>query len=121
MAQIFPQPRLANGQLMDSVLGLNFAVIGDEALLAGVSASTRARWQALGVVMLPARDPELRAWLVQHGAGAVLLRPDRYIMGMAQTALELDRLSTLLPATVPASEPASETASEPARLAGLAH
>lgn len=98
VAQIFPQPVLADGQLMDVVIGLNFAVIGDEAVLAGVSDETRERWQAQGLVTLPAHDPQVRAWLDQQGVRAVLLRPDRYVLGVAQTATELDRLSALLPA-----------------------
>ena len=97
VAQVFPQPLLADGRLLDACLGLNFAVIGDEAVLNAVSEDTREHWQAQGVVMLPARDPEVQAWLVQQGVHAVLLRPDRYIMGVAHTGADLDRLSALLP------------------------
>jgi 3-(3-hydroxy-phenyl)propionate hydroxylase len=98
VAQVFPQPMLADGRLLDAVLGLNFAVIGDEAVLGAVNDDTRSHWQAQGVVVLPARDPEVQAWLTQQGVRAVLLRPDRYIAGVAQTGSELDRISTLLPA-----------------------
>ena len=38
------------------------------------------------------------AWLAEHGVRAVVLRPDRYVMGVANTAAELDRVSHLLPA-----------------------
>ena len=98
VAQVFPQPMLADGRLLDAALGLHFAVIGDEALLDGVSVETRALWRALGVVVLSAQDPELQAWFTQHGVRAVLLRPDRYIAGVAQTAAELESLNALLPA-----------------------
>jgi 3-(3-hydroxy-phenyl)propionate hydroxylase len=99
VAQIFPQPVLANGQLMDAAIGLNFAAIGDEALLSGVSDETREAWQAQGLVTLASDgQPEVRAWLDQQGVRAVLLRPDRYIVGVAQTASELEHLSALLPA-----------------------
>ena len=98
VAQVFPQPVLADGRLLDTALGLNFAVIGDETVLSAVSEDTRNGWQAQDVVVLPARDPELRAWLQQHGVQAVVLRPDRYIAGMAQTPAELDSLCALLPA-----------------------
>jgi 3-(3-hydroxy-phenyl)propionate hydroxylase len=89
----------SDGRLLDTVLGLNFAVIGDEAVLNAVSEDTRERWQDQGVVQLPARDPEVQAWLQQQGVRAVLLRPDRYIAGVAQTGHELDRISALLPTT----------------------
>ena len=98
VAQVFPQPMLADGRLLDTALGLNFAVIGDEAVLGTASDETRERWQAQGVVVLPAHDPEVRAWLQQQGLRAVLLRPDRYIAGVAQTGAELDSISALLPA-----------------------
>ncbi len=97
-AQIFPQPMLANGRLLDTLLGLNFAVIGDPSVLEGVSDRTREIWKAQGTVQLSYMDPEVRAWFDQHAVRAVLLRPDRYIMGLAETSLALDRISTLLPA-----------------------
>jgi len=98
VAQIFPQPTLANGRLLDTLLRLNFAVLGEDNVLAAVSEDTRERWQAQGVVTVPASDPELKAWLDQQGVRAVLLRPDRYVLGVAQNSGELDRLSALLPA-----------------------
>jgi 3-(3-hydroxy-phenyl)propionate hydroxylase len=98
VAQVFPQPLLADGRLLDTALGLHFAVIGEEQVLASASHSTRARWQAQGLVVRPAHDPELQAWLQANGVRAVLLRPDRYILGVAQTGAELDQLSRLLPA-----------------------
>lgn len=98
VGQVFPQPIMMDGRLLDAALGLNFAVIGDEAVLQAVSDETRERWQAQGVVTLPARDPEVQAWLAQQGVRAVLLRPDRYIAGVANSGADLDRISALLPA-----------------------
>ncbi len=98
VGQVFPQPMLADGRLLDTVLGLNFAVIGESAVIDGVSDETRENWQATGMVVMLAGDPEIQAWLAQQGVRAVLLRPDRYIAGIAQTGHELDRISTLVPA-----------------------
>jgi 3-(3-hydroxy-phenyl)propionate hydroxylase len=97
VAQIFPQPQLADGRLLDTQLGLKFAVIGETSLLDAVSEETRSRWQTSDVVVLPARDPEVLAWLKQHGVQGLVLRPDRYIMGVAHTGDDLDRLSAWLP------------------------
>jgi 3-(3-hydroxy-phenyl)propionate hydroxylase len=100
VAQVFPQPMLADGRLLDTVLGLNFAVIGEPSVLDSVSDATRELWQAQGVVVLPARDPEVRTWFEQQGVCAVVIRPDRYILGTAQTGAELDSISALLPVAV---------------------
>ena len=97
VAQVFPQPQLADGRLLDAALGLQFAVIGDADVLAAASEATRANWEAQGAVVLPARDPEIQGWLQQQGVHAVVLRPDRYILGVARTGAELDNISTLLP------------------------
>jgi 3-(3-hydroxy-phenyl)propionate hydroxylase len=97
VAQVFPQPMLADGRLLDAALGRHFAAIGDAEVLDSVSVETRALWRSLGVVMLPARDPEVQAWLRQQGVSVVLLRPDRYILGVAQSGADLDSLSALLP------------------------
>ena len=101
VGQVFPQPVLADGRALDSVVGLNFALVASDALIQGVSAATRARWDAQGVVLLSASDPALGDWLHEHGAQAVLLRPDRYILGLARDAAELDAISACLPHRAP--------------------
>jgi 3-(3-hydroxy-phenyl)propionate hydroxylase len=98
VARVFPQPLLSNGHLLDTHLGSHFAVIGDTAVLDSVSADTRARWNAHGVVQVTDDGDELRAWLTEHGVRAVMLRPDRYVMGVAHTAADLDAVTRLLPA-----------------------
>ena len=92
VGQIFPQPELADGRLLDQVLGVHFAVIGTPEVLAQVSADTRQRWQHHGTVVLVATDPLVLTWLQTQHVTAVLLRPDRYIAGIARNASELDRI-----------------------------
>ena len=58
-----------------------------------VAACSRAQWQQWQVVSQPAQDLALRAWLDQHQVQAVVVRPDRYILGMANTSAQLDALS----------------------------
>ena len=97
VAQIFPQPKLSNGRLLDVELGLNFAVIGFEDVLNDVSEVTRERWLSHSVVLVPASSSEIQAWLLQNNVRAVMVRPDRYILGTAQSSAELDSISALLP------------------------
>lgn len=68
---IFPQPRLADGRLMDDVIGQRFAIVGETTLLEHLRPDA---------VLLPHVGQE---WLIQHGVRAALLRPDRYIFAVA--------------------------------------
>ncbi len=68
----FPQPRLADGRLMDDAIGQRFAIVGEVGLL------THLRPDA---VLLPGVGSE---WLERHGVRAALLRPDRYIFDVAR-------------------------------------
>jgi 3-(3-hydroxy-phenyl)propionate hydroxylase len=69
---IFPQPRLADGRLMDEAIGQRFAVVGEADLVNGVRADA---------VLLPGLGLD---WLEQYGARAAVLRPDRYIFALAR-------------------------------------
>jgi 3-(3-hydroxy-phenyl)propionate hydroxylase len=71
LGTIFPQPRLANGQLMDEAIGQRFAIVGEVSLLAT---------KRPDAVLLPDAGAE---WLAGHGRRAAILRPDRYIFDIA--------------------------------------
>jgi 3-(3-hydroxy-phenyl)propionate hydroxylase len=71
MGAIFPQPRLADGRLMDDAIGNRFAVVGEIGLLASLRPDA---------VLLPDVGAD---WLSAHGARAALLRPDRYVYCLA--------------------------------------
>ncbi len=93
VGQTFPQPQLSNGQWLDEAIGNHFAVIALPELLQEVSPQTRAQWKQWQVVSQSAQDKSLRAWLDQQSVQAVLVRPDRYILGMVNTSAQLDALS----------------------------
>jgi 3-(3-hydroxy-phenyl)propionate hydroxylase len=102
VGQVFPQPRLDDGRLLDEATGMRFAVLGERKAIAAAAPATRARWQRLGAAVLPDASREVAGWLAERRACAVLLRPDRYVFGLARDAADLDRLSTALPGTEPA-------------------
>ena len=97
VGQPFPQPLLDDGRLLDARLGNRAAVIGRAAVLDGVSDDTRDAWRHWGAVVLPATDAALRDWLDSHGVAAIMLRPDRYILGMATSSGELDAVTACMP------------------------
>ncbi|MDD2546350.1 MAG: bifunctional 3-(3-hydroxy-phenyl)propionate/3-hydroxycinnamic acid hydroxylase [Burkholderiaceae bacterium] len=88
--QLFPQPTLATGQRLDEAVGPRFALIGTADLLAQVDAD-------LVAIEASEREPALRDWLAAHGCAAVVLRPDRYVLGVARNAAELQALVERLP------------------------
>jgi 3-(3-hydroxy-phenyl)propionate hydroxylase len=94
---LFPQPRLADGRRLDEAIGEGFAVLGDARTIDAVDTATRARWTAAGAVVL--RDPgeAVSAWWRERGATAVVLRPDRYLLGAASDAAGLAALSATIP------------------------
>jgi 3-(3-hydroxy-phenyl)propionate hydroxylase len=94
----FPQPRLRDGRLLDELLGRRSAVIGRRDALRAAAPATAERWHRSGAIVIDQPEPGIDAWLDAHGAQAVILRPDRYIVGVARTGPELDRISQYLPA-----------------------
>ena len=109
---LFVQPRVGEtgeGTLLDDVVGPNFllATTGEEAQGWLTPASLDA-WDRLGgerIVIgegVTARDDGVRRlherdhlfgdWMAQHGAAAVVARPDRYVYGVARDAEELNRM-----------------------------
>jgi 3-(3-hydroxy-phenyl)propionate hydroxylase len=93
---LFPQPRLADGRRLDEALGDAFAVLGDAAAIDAVDAATRERWRAAGAVVLPDPGEAVAAWWRTRGMAAVVLRPDRYLLGAARDAGELAAVSALM-------------------------
>ncbi len=93
----FPQPRLGDGRLLDDLLGRRSAVIGRADALAAAAPATAERWRRSGALIIDRPEAPIGDWLVAHAAHAVILRPDRYIVGVARTGADLDRISQYLP------------------------
>jgi len=105
---LLPQPRVRDGDgawaLLDEMLGARFAIVG----IGAVRASLRARFEDEldGVVISVARPGEpvadtdrveaepglLRAWFEDHDCTWAIVRPDRYVFGVASRSDELETL-----------------------------
>ena len=87
---LFPQPRLADGALMDQRFGYGWRLVVD-ATLPSVAVA--------GLTVVPMGSGDAReadgvvaAWLQRHGCHAAVVRPDHYVYGTAASEAELDAL-----------------------------
>ncbi len=88
------QPRLSNESRMDDMVGMRFALLIAPALLQALPQAERDALDAAGVKVL---EHEGRDYLAALGKQALLIRPDRYVLGSASTLQELQTVLGLLP------------------------
>jgi 3-(3-hydroxy-phenyl)propionate hydroxylase len=81
------QPRLADGRLLDDVAGSRFA------LITSIDVPTNSEL----AIFRPGAGDELQAYLDRLGCAAVLIRPDRYVLGTANSSAELRALLARIP------------------------
>jgi 3-(3-hydroxy-phenyl)propionate hydroxylase len=84
------QPRLGDGARLDDRVGYRFALLAQPAFVSALPAGTRQRLDHIDAAVIAA-DGEAADYLVRLNAGAVLIRPDRHILGVASSVAELDR------------------------------
>lgn len=77
------QVRLADGRRSDDVVGSRFALFVREEL---------APAYPVGAAVITSAEPEVARWLDELETNAVLVRPDRYILGLADDAASLAEL-----------------------------
>ena len=90
--QIAPQPRLADGTRLDDRVGYRFAALLQPDFAADLPADTLGRLVDREVVVVADDAPEPQAWLQAADASAILVRPDRYVLGAAHSLQELNAL-----------------------------
>jgi len=83
------QPRLADGTLLDDRVGYRFAVLATRRLADAMPAATRAELDDSDTAFVVA-DGEAADYLAALATEAVVIRPDRHILGVAATPTELD-------------------------------
>jgi 3-(3-hydroxy-phenyl)propionate hydroxylase len=91
---IAPQPRLSDGRLLDDHIGYKHALL--------VHSSDHVPGIA-GRDIVVISDPALQSWLAELNVKAVLLRPDRYVAGVAS---ETNDIAALVQRVLPAYSPA---------------
>jgi 3-(3-hydroxy-phenyl)propionate hydroxylase len=87
------QPLLADGRRLDDVVGYRHALL--------INPGWNMPTPGDGLIAVPADSAPARAWLDRLQAGAVLLRPDRYVAGVARRPAEIAALLRGVPVAVP--------------------
>lgn len=96
-----PQPRLADGRLLDDVAGLGFAVVARPDVLAHLALDLRTALKDARIALVPATGAAAD-WLTGLDAAAVVVRPDRYCYGAyAEAGALAAALRDLLPVVAP--------------------
>ena len=75
---------MPDGTLLDDRVGYRFAVLATRSLVDQLSPATRALADG-GDVVLVVAEGEVAAYLAELQTEAVVIRPDRHILGIAST------------------------------------
>jgi 3-(3-hydroxy-phenyl)propionate hydroxylase len=92
LGTLFAQPRLEDGRLMDDASGEQFTILALPDLIDSLDPDVRRRWLEEEVAIIADGSAETRAALTAVGARGVVLRPDRYLLGTADSIDDLERL-----------------------------
>lgn len=91
------QPILADGTRLDDMVGAHFVLAARRDLYEALPASTRHALEEDGDVITLLDPLKIDRILDATAAGAVVIRPDHYILGAADTATDLERLARSIP------------------------
>ncbi|MFF5790693.1 bifunctional 3-(3-hydroxy-phenyl)propionate/3-hydroxycinnamic acid hydroxylase [Paeniglutamicibacter sp. NPDC012692] len=91
------QPILADGVRLDDMVGSRFLLATTPELYAAVPAPLRERLEEHGDVVVLFDPAKVGQILEAAGARAVVVRPDRYILGLGDTPEALERLIRSIP------------------------
>ena len=101
------QPLLADGSRLDDLVGPRFLVAAEASLMQAVGDAARSALDADPETVVFTDPGKVGDLLAATGTAAVVVRPDRYILGTAGSAQELEGLLNLVPTlNLPAAQPA---------------
>ena len=94
------QPRLKNGERLDDHVGYRFAVLARTELAHTLADRLRDDLKRVDGVVVAA-DGEVQDYLARMGENAIVIRPDRYVLGVATTGVEIDAILSRVPKLTP--------------------
>ena len=92
---LFPQPKLISGELLDDLIGRRWAILIRRNFSSKIPDDIIKKIESAGLVMINDPSSSLQNWLSDKDVNAVLIRPDRYIVGSAKSINELQELITI--------------------------
>lgn len=98
--QLAPQPVLADGMRLDARIGYRFALLVTPAVSAALPDDVRRQIADADIVLVDDAVPALQDWLSQNNAGLILVRPDRYVLGLVRDQADLPALLAALVSTL---------------------
>ena len=90
--QLFPQPRLQSGKLLDDLVGRRFAILMRREFLQQLPHKIKLKMEKLDIIAINDPATGIQGWCNNKDINAVLIRPDRYILGGAKTLEEVGAL-----------------------------
>ncbi|WP_327751856.1 bifunctional 3-(3-hydroxy-phenyl)propionate/3-hydroxycinnamic acid hydroxylase [Sphingobium sp. SJ10-10] len=90
--RLSPQPFLADGRRLDDAVGYNFALVGDPALISQLSSEVRSSLEAIGAVLVPDGSQAVVSAISAIGGSVMLIRPDRYLVGVAESVEGIEEM-----------------------------
>jgi len=91
---LFPQPSLQSGKMLDDLIGKRWAILIRHDFSRKIPADIIKKLEGLDLVMVNDPSSSLQNWFSDKDVNAVLIRPDRYILGSAKSINELRELIT---------------------------
>lgn len=103
------QPLLADGTRLDDMVGTHFLVVAQRGVYDQLPGATKSALDEDGDVVTLLDPLKVDQVLASAGARAVVVRPDHYILGAADTAADLDRLVHTIPSVARSTTVAADS------------
>jgi len=91
------QPMLADGTRLDDLVGMRFLIAANAELYNQLGSDVRQQIESSDHIVVMNEPEKTNQLLEFSGSSAIIVRPDRYILGVGDSAIDLERLVQLLP------------------------